>query len=165
MKKDNVEKKRKYLYATMGLLLLLILIIILSMKSCGAGAAPESLTENEDPLTTGSLSDAQAALLKPDYFNIRINSTPVLKKGKLNLRIENSSKNTYGCRVEVVLSDDATTIYRSQLLNPGQSLENCTISKELPSGTHPATACYTLYDLGTGQEAGKSNVKLSINVE
>ena len=41
--------------------------------------------------------------IEPDYFNVKINATPVIENRKMNLRAENSSENKFACRIEVVV--------------------------------------------------------------
>ena len=41
--------------------------------------------------------------IEPDYFNVKINATPVMENGKMNLRAENSSGNKFARRIEVVV--------------------------------------------------------------
>lgn len=174
------EKGRKGLWIRIaGAALLLILLILCLVQCQSSPQLPDfGIPETPDTLIDGRLTSDTLEALEPDYFNIKINSTPTLADGKMNLRVENSERNGYACRVEVALvfdweengntTEESVPVYRSPLIQPGQSLEDCTIKAPVEPGKYQAVAQYTLYPQDQGEDGepvGKNNIALQLTVK
>lgn len=147
-----VTRKRKFLPLLWLLLLLLIFMLFPPIP-------PPIFVPNE--VTSGAITPIEIGELDPDYFNIKINATPILEDGKLNIRIENSLRNVYSCHVEVFLAEKI--IYTSPLISPNQSLEFATIDGKYPTGTYDGVAVFHYLD-GEKELEVTSSVKLKIDV-
>ena len=82
----------------------------------------------------------------------------------MNIRVENSARNTLNCRVEITVDlEDETVIYNSPMLAPNQSLEYATVETDLPRGSHTGTATFHYFE-EEEQLATTSSVQLTIHV-
>lgn len=170
VKKTNQKTNYKKCIVLISALLLIIVILIL-LKCCHYHSRYCNCTDTidndislpvDDELIDGELTPEQQELIEPSYFNIRINPTPELINGKMNLRLENPSHNIYSCQVEIVLTENEKVIYKSARIDPNKTLEYCTVSESLPKGTHQATVKYMFYETGTENNTGQCNVKIDI---
>lgn len=118
-----------------------------------------------DALTDGGLTPTIVAELDPAYFNIKVNATPIIKEGSMNIRVENSARNLYDCYVEVEMEQSGTSemIYKSPLIQPEQSLEYATIEADYPPGVYDGRARFRFFD-NDGNLLGNATVKLIINI-
>lgn len=120
---------------------------------------------NTDGLINGGLTPTIAEQLDPAYFNIKINATPIIKDGSMNIRIENSDRNIYDCMVTVgmMLGDTSEIIYTSPLISPDQALEYATIGEDYPSGVYDGKANFKFF-ADDGSLLGNATVSLTINI-
>lgn len=93
-------------------------------------------------------------------------SSAEMKKGdtSLKLRIGNPKENEVGFYATLKLSD-GTVLYESQLLQPGQGLEEIPLSKTLEKGTYDAVVvyqCVALNEAHTPLNAAESGFKLIV---
>lgn len=106
--------------------------------------------------------------LKPNYFNIKINSTPTLKNGEMNLKIQNTKRNSGWCKVDIYTDGESggiNIIYSSPLLSPGESVETAKVDTEILPGKYDAVAKYVLYSDSKGKnEVGVTEIKLKLTV-
>lgn len=114
-------------------------------------------------ITDRWLSSASAGLRPPTSpKEQKINATPVLEDGKMNIRIENSKRNIYSCKVEISLKNE-DIIYTSPMLAPNQSLEYATVDADIPEGSYDGVAVFRYFD-GENELEVQSSVKLKINM-
>lgn len=106
-------------------------------------------------------------------IQVKINSTPVIENGEMNLNFQNKSDDV-DMVVRVILedwneADDKMTeeikIFESNIINNGVAIENCEVTDlELESGLYKARAEYDLYIDGIKIENAASNsLMVSIN--
>lgn len=102
--KDERKSSRKRAYILIAVLLLIILLILL-LQRCTQGNPVDGGVHPSvsDSITNGSLTPETTEPIEPDYFNVKINATPVIENGKMNLRAENNSENKFACQIEVVV--------------------------------------------------------------
>lgn len=146
------------------ILILLLVLVIWLLPWIHMIGVPVVVYSN-DPVAVGSITADRIEPLETDYFNIKINATPILENGRMNIRIENSARNTLDCRVEITvdLEEGETVIYNSPLLAPNQSLEYATIETSLPQGSYAGTATFHYFE-GEKELATTSSVRLTVHV-
>ncbi|GEM_PF-6439081 len=146
------------------LLILLLGLIIWLIPWIRMIGVPVVVYSN-DPVAAGSITADRPEPLETDYFNIKINATPILENGRMNIRIENSIRNTLDCQVEIAvdLTDGEAVIYNSPMLAPNQSLEYATVETDLPRGSHTGTATFHYFE-NEEQLATTSSVRLTVHV-
>lgn len=103
-------------------------------------------------------STGEKLYLKKDGNNYAVSIQPDVQSYRL------SSLDDPAGYQEVTLEDDTKTIYRSPRIEPGQSLETCTLKEQLPNGYYYATVHYTILDPVTEKVVGQSNVNINIKV-
>ena len=120
---------------------------------------------SNDPVVVGSITTQHTEPLETDYFNIKINATPILENGRTNIRIENSARNVLSCEVEITvnLEEGEVVIYHSPRLTPNQSLEYATIETALPQGSYNGIATFHYFN-GAEALTTTSSVRLTIYV-
>lgn len=91
--KEEQKCSRKTVYSLIAILLLIVLLILL-LQRCTQGTLEDTGTASSfsDPITNGSLTEEEREALQPDYFNVKLNATPAIENGKMNLRAENNSQ-------------------------------------------------------------------------
>ncbi|MBR3792009.1 MAG: hypothetical protein IKK18_04835, partial [Clostridia bacterium] len=159
---------------------ILILIILLLLARCSQLPLPENVkdvinmgfentigkdeVEENDPLED---YDSRKSLL-----TISMNKVPVFGNGisEGNLNIINDERNVYYQFVEIYLDgengqpDMNKLIYKSNLIDIGQVLQNDTLDVNLPAGTYKATAYFSAVDPETMEYAGKAGAKIEITI-
>lgn len=144
-------------------LALVILLLPLALRSC---AHSKGIPESRDSLTDGLLASEEILPIPPDMFKIRLNATPTLDNGVLNLRAENVAENEYACRITIVLTDgeqEGRTLYASPLIPPGKSLDTCAVPVRLPQGVYSAVAKYILVDPASPETVkGETHIRLEL---
>ena len=164
----NERKKKRRIWIIVAAIALVIIILLLLLRCCCQSTTDYDTTNpTPDEVQSGMIRDGGKADLQgaeTEYFNLRINTTPTLDNGKLNIRIENPAKNKAACQVDisVKLKDSTKVIYRSGRIEPNQSLEYCTIDAKLPAGRYSAVAHYVLYN--KQDIVGQYNIELDLNV-
>lgn len=92
-----------------------------------------------------------------------IDIAPGKKTGVAN--IENIPSNLYAQRIRLYLDETNELLYESPLLSPGAYIEEVTIDRTLPSGSHEATAEFIAFDGKNLEEMGRTSVAIILNVE
>lgn len=150
------------------LLVTIILLLFMCYHHCSCTCQCMDITDKNIPLPTtdelidGALTREQKKLIEPDYFNVKINPTPELVNGKMNIHLENPSNNIYSCRVEIVLDESSKNIYLSPVITPNKTLEHCSIREPLNKGIHKAMVKYVFFEIDTEKVVGQCNVKINI---
>ena len=121
----------------------------------------------DDITTQGEIVDEIVKPMETEYFNIIINTTPIIKDNKMNICIENSLRNSLNCHVEIIadISGEEKTIYNSPLIHPNNSIEDATIIEPINKGVYTAKALFTYFDEEENQLDLTTTIQLIINVE
>lgn len=102
-----------------------------------------------------------------NQFAFRINANPVFtadcKSG--NLRIENPARNRYGMQVELKLDETGESLYSSPFIAPNQYVESVGLSRQLPAGSHIATAYFTAIHPDTNAYMGEVAAEIKLTIE
>lgn len=186
-REEKAKKVRRYLgFAA------IILFILLLVARCSVLPVPEQKPEEipinlefEDTINTDELiwDDEEGEDFEP-YSNLAMamNVRPIFENGleKGELIIQNDKRNVYALFVEIYLNEDVTDpnsvpttlVYRSGLIDIGQTLVEDTLDVNLPAGTYYGTAYFNAVrierdDNGkvTGQYlcgAGGENLKITV---
>lgn len=80
-------------------------------------------------------------------------------------RIENSEANTLDQKVAITLDGTNETVYESDAIAPGSSIDQVDLSSALAKGTYDATATITGYDRTKHERIGSIGVQVKIVVE
>jgi len=137
------------------------------------GAVIEQLLPDGGTAVEGPLpgTDAEAEMLEQmqreadvSTFAFRINARPVFKGGEGALRIENPSRNAYPFVVKIFLNDSGEEVYDSGGILPNHHIDMARLAKELPEGTHAATAYVYAYDPATKAYGGKAAVQMTLMI-
>lgn len=147
------------------LFLILLLVLVIWLLPWIRMIGVPVVVYSSDPVAVGSITTDRTGPLETDYFNIKINATPILENGRMNIRLENSTRNTLDCQVEITVdsADGETVIYNSPMLAPNQSLEYATVETDLPKGSHTGTATFHYFE-NEEQLATTSSVRLTVHV-
>lgn len=84
-------------------------------------------------------------VIEDGMFNISIASAIVFEtpSAEGQARIENIAANHYHMQVDILLDETGETVYSSQLIQPGYSIEYIKLNRELEPGEYPATAVFS----------------------
>lgn len=105
-------------------------------------------------------------VIEDGMFNISIASAIVFEtpKAEGQARIENIAANNYHMQVDIVLDETGETIYSSQLIQPGYSIEYITLNRELEPGEYPATAVFSAITQEELQLFGTAGAQITLYV-
>ncbi|MFZ2539206.1 MAG: hypothetical protein WAX04_09945, partial [Oscillospiraceae bacterium] len=140
---EYFEVTRPFIFIPLCILLLLLtLVIALTVIFSSFESIVEKPIFGDDITSQGSVTEDRTQPLTPVYFNVKINATPILENGKMNIRIENSSRNIYSCHVKVTayIKGEKKTIYNSPLIEPNHLMEYATIDESLVKGSYDGKA-------------------------
>lgn len=76
--------------------------------------------------------------------------------------IENVPSNKYDMKVKITLDSNGDVVYESGAIKPDSYIETIKLNKQLPAGTYPATATFTAFQSGNGEEVGQAAAKITI---
>ncbi len=175
-KKRSEQKRKKWL----------ILLILLLLAGGIAGGyflyehfRPKSRYELDRNALEGFLpgkseAEIQAELnriIEEGRVNISMNPTPVIRDGKINVRIENVPANKYYLQADVYLypekgnADNAELVYRSGVIRQEFYIEEGDAETDAGDGTYDGLAVFSALDPETMEEIGKTSMTLVITVE
>ena len=142
-------------------------ICLLSLILCPFKNDATDVVFGEDIPVHGEIIDEKIEPLSSAYFNIIMNTTPILKEGKMNIRVENSSRNTLDCHVKVIAYVDGVEqlVYDSPLIAPDSFIEFATVEEVLPEGICDGKAIFTYFDEEGKQLDVTTSVQLIITVK
>lgn len=160
---------------TTRLLWAVILLLALALLALGGYALilrGQTARMALDPnVQVGILDDA--ALLEElqrqvdeGMLSFGINATPQFAKDTLqgNLMVENPPENGSRFRVSVYRTDTGEKIYESGAVEPGQYLENVTLSEALPPGEYPCTAYFDAYSMADDGYLGRAGAEITVYI-
>lgn len=118
-------------------------------------------------MTPEQIKEQMQKVADASQFSFKINSSPRFLNGKSqgDLWIENPSYNVYPMVVQIFLDDTQEIVYDSGGIMPNQHISYATLLKELPQGTHKATAYINAYDPDTKVFQGRSAAKINLIIE
>lgn len=126
---------------------------------------------------TGDLGKEKIEFAKQPTFRMKLNCTPVVENGYMNLRLESPAEDNEGLGfvVKVYLlqkvengevienySEEPVQIYESPIIYANENIENCPLDVLIDSGIYKARAVYDIYDTENnflGQVASKLDIK------
>lgn len=84
-------------------------------------------------------------VVEEGMFNISISSAIIFdpETGEGAANIENIAANHYHMQVDIYLDDTDELVYSSKLIQPGYSIENIRLNRELEPGQYAATAIFS----------------------
>lgn len=131
-------KKSPLLYLPIFAIIFLLLVIAIIAFATKANSSLKPEVHSDD-ISQGELSgmnyeQKKAALQKivdESAVNASLNVTPVFADDRLNIRYINRDINKTDAVLSIIVN--SRTVYQSDLIHPGSSLENCTINKGLGS--------------------------------
>lgn len=135
---NSEDVKIGYAVNYMRNILIVLFIIVLSLAilvpyTISNLIVTPTASEVVDDIVPGELStmtydekkQALQDIVDNSSVNISLNVTPSYEVNKLNIRYINRDINKYNAKLNVII--DNNTIYTSPLIEPGNSIENCTI--------------------------------------
>ncbi|MEG1944971.1 MAG: hypothetical protein RR058_06070 [Oscillospiraceae bacterium] len=163
------QRKQRNIFISVVAVLIIIIVILLLLRGC---QGTETVLLRETAAQAGimpGMSEAEIAdrlnrIVDESKVNIAMNSTPILKDGLLSVAIENIPGNKYSFKVKVVMDDDGTVLFETNLIDPGFYIEELKIKEKLEPGAHDATATFTCYDPKSLKEAGSTGLKIVVLV-
>lgn len=180
-KEEKNKKVRRYLEFAA-----IILFILLLLARCSVLPVPEPIKELvdfgfEDTVDTDDIvyeDDEEPYDSRYSMLTMSMNKVPVFENGlaKGNLNIENDPRNVYAQYIEIYLDDaegnPETLIYKSNLIDIGQTLLEDALDVNLPAGEYPCTAYFNAVlvkkdEAGNILEqsyAGKGGAKITITI-
>ena len=105
-------------------------------------------------------------VVEEGMFNISIASAIVFPSptSEGEARIENIAANHYHMQVDITLDETGETVYSSKLIQPGYSIENIKLEKELEPGEYAATAVFNAITQQELQLFGQAAAQITIYV-
>lgn len=113
------------------------------------------------------INDMDNSKVSSGSYNVRMNSTWTFKNGSLTSEdayVENSTANNNDVFFTVALADTEEIILTSPVITVGSSMQDITLEKSLPAGTHDCVVTYHLLN-SDGNEESSVNVSLTIKVD
>lgn len=170
LKELTVSQKRKLLVC---LVILLTIFGILGYqkfsnrpKELVAGSLLPSVTDAKkiSPKELKKLADKKVDETK---FTLTIYPDAYFDSGDSEgkLYIKNEPHNYYPIAVQLLEDDSKELLYDSGAIHPGYGIENVTLNKKLPKGTHKATAKVSIFDPETKQYQGQTEAAVNINIK
>ena len=180
-KEEKNKKVRRYLEFAA-----IILFILLLLARCSVLPVPEPIKNIvdfgfEDTVDTDDIvyeDDEEPYDSRYSMLTMSMNKVPVFENGlaKGNLNIENDPRNVFAQYIEIYLDDaegnPETLIYKSNLIDIGQTLLEDNLDVNLPAGEYPCTAYFNAVlvkkdEAGNILEqsyAGKGGAKITITI-
>ncbi len=105
-------------------------------------------------------------VVEEGYFNISIASAIVFENpdAEGQARIENIAANNYHMQVDIFLDGTGEKVYSSKLIQPGFSIENIKLDKELAPGEYNATAIFSAITKQEMQLFGTAGAQIRLYV-
>ena len=165
-KKKNNKKK-----VVVVVLLIIVMIIILLLRGCSESNIQEgALVEGQNGMLPGLTTEEAEAIMQKkadeSMFSFDINGTPTFDNGKAkgNVLIANPPYNLFKMKVIITLDETNEVVFKSDMLEPNQYIENAKLSKNLDKGEYEATAVFEGYDLKEEKYQGEFQAGLVIKV-
>lgn len=144
---DCGAKTRFSIFIAVFVLILVVVGLGIKLLSQESGSisvqssSSESIVETFGDIQTGELSfmtlEEKKALAQQlidnSRYEIRAQTKPVFRDGKLNICVENNELNTISVKIAVLNKDDKE-VYYSQKLEPGQYIEWATLTESIDAG-------------------------------
>lgn len=138
----------------------------------------QSEEDTSDDKGNGQLGVSKAEFGEQQMFRLKINCTPTLENGKMNIRIESPAEENknlaFKVKVYVLEKVDSegkvvetyenNLIYTSPMVYANENIENCTVKTEIETGKYVGRAVYEIYDL-EGNAIGQTACRLNITVK
>lgn len=129
---------------------------------------------------TGEIAKGTHEFQEQQTFRMRLNCTPTVENGYMNLRLESPAEDNEGLGfvVKVYLiskvdeesgaiiekyDEDTDIIYESPIVYANEHIENCPLDTEIEQGMYEARAVYNIYDTDKNF-VGQTATRLSIKV-
>ncbi len=172
--KDGNTRKKLILYA--GIVLVLVSIFIFAVVALSSDEEPVNKDEKvamDPPEAPPFLNDEQKTdwekkAVDDEQVFMQFSETLVMKAGsnKLNLQLVNPPYSAYSIKVQLVLKDNESDIlYDSELIKPGNYLENVELTKSLEVGAHPVIVKYSFFNEDGTTLLGNYQKETSIEVQ
>lgn len=144
--------------------IVIIVVVAVNMfgktkKESNRVVTPDNVNDIIDDMDNNKVSSGS--------YNVRMNSTWTFKNGSLTSEdayVENSTANNNDVYFTVALADTEEIILTSPVIAVGSSMQDITLEKSLPSGTHDCVVTYHLLD-SDGNEVSSVNISLTIKVD
>ena len=155
----NLPKKQKkaIIIAASACVLLIIAVVVLLMifrpKPTESWLVLDDRTESGAVASVPSLQEQVQAQTDSSQFQIRFSSEITIKDKTAKINIRNVKGNPYNTRVELIDSTD-TVLFTSDILEPGDVLEEVELTMEPEPGQQIITARFYALDVKTGKELG-----------
>ena len=181
-----VKENQKVLFIVLpvliGLLIGLTIIGLTTTNNICDGENEQqtpTIESGTDEKGKGELDSVKTEFKEQRGFRMRLNTTPTIKNGKMNLRLESPKEENkdYGFVVKVYITEKVDSkrntietykemehIYTSPIIYADENIINCTVNKELEVGHYIGKAVYEIYDLNNNL-LGKVASRLEITVE
>lgn len=169
-KTQKTKKKHRWIF----FLLLLILFILAGVGYWFFGRPADDFYFDKQArdglIKARTKEDVQKILdtvVEKGMFNASINPNPVFPNGKTegDLYIENIKANHYYTKVGITLTDGGETVFQSGGIKPDQNIEKAKLDKELPKGTYPAVARFSIIDPQTLKDIGVVNINITLTIQ
>lgn len=174
-----VVKKRNILIPIL-IIIILIGCLLFGMRSCGT-ANDDKVPDTEVSFRDGEKGTGDLETDKTEFgsnptFRMKLNCTPIVENGKINLRLESPAEDNEGLGfvVKVYLlqkvnddeviddyTEDPVQIYESPLVLANENIEESPLDMEVAPGNYVGRAMYDIYDSENnfvGQTACRLNI-------
>jgi len=117
-------------------------------------------------MTEAEIQQELNRVVEEGMFNISIASSVVFENPEASgqARIENVAANRYHMQVDITLDDTGETVYSSQLIRPGYSIEHIKLKRPLPPGEYAATAVFSAITQQEMQLFGQAAAQIKLYV-
>lgn len=172
--------KKRHILIPILIIILLIGCLMFGMRSCGTtndDKVPDTeISFRDGEKGTGDLETDKTEFGSNPTFRMKLNCTPIVENGKINLRLESPAEDNEGLGFVVkvyllqkvnddeVLEDyteDPVQIYESPLVLANENIEESPLDMEVAPGNYVGRAMYDIYDSENnfvGQTACRLNI-------
>jgi len=168
------QKKRTVVIILIAVLLLLMIaggILLLLQHRQPAGYEryqfdTDAIAGRIQMMSEDQIQQELDRLVEEGMFNISIASAIVFDSPQAEgqARIENVEANRYHMQVDIRLDDTGELVYASKLIQPGYSIENIRLSKQLSPGEYTATAVFSAITKEELQLFGQAAAQIKLYV-
>ncbi len=148
--------------------LLLLLLIILLFAFCGRGGKLPTESSQWNPIIEQNTDEASTEAAS-SVSQIKISGftdwyVPEGQTENLSIKLQNPEDNPCYFSFDIILTETGETIYQSDMVPPGKSLNSISIAKPLAAGTYPAVVYITTNEIETGREMNSAKLNINITV-
>lgn len=168
---EATQKKGKKRGLKIAVTILLLLLLLFGIHACTSkpvdsgglemGVIDQDLFDNN--VDRERLQAALNQQVEAGMVNMFMNTNvDVAEDGSANWLIQNVEQNQFSMQIDVRDSETGTLLYSSPVIDPGYKIEFGNVIADLPEGTHPCVAEFSIIDQGTSVSVNRIGLKINV---